>query len=255
LVREHADPMRSKSVRLDAPPASGGPEPAWEAGEPLALPSPAADVAVWMCGLVLPRAQVDALAATLSSAEMARAERFSRDDLRDRYIVGRATLRVLLGRRLGRPPAAVVLERGARGRPFAADANGLDFNVSHTEGVALIGMTVGVRIGVDVEHAARALNVEGIARKFMAPAEQRELAELEPDARRRALLRLWTCKEAMSKATGDALSAPFRWLEVETGPALRLADGPPPYGPAAWRLLPVAMPGGFLGTVALWRQG
>lgn len=247
--------MRSKSVRLDAPPAPGGPEPAWAASEPLVLPSPAAGVDVWICGLGRTRAQVDELAAVLSAAELARSARFGRDDLRDRYIVGRATLRTLLGRRLGRAPAAVVIERGTRGRPFAADANGLDFNVSHTEGVALIGMTVGVRIGVDVEHDARQLNVEGVARKFMAASEQRALADLEPDARRRALLRLWTCKEAMSKATGDALSAPFGRLEVETGPALRLADGPPPYGPAAWRLLPVAMPGGFLGTVALWRQG
>ena len=247
--------MRSKSVRLDAPPAPGGIEPAWSASAPLALPAPAADVEVWICGLVRSRTQVDELAAALSAAERARAARFGRDELRDRYVVGRATLRMLLGRRLGRAPAAVVIERGTRGRPFAADANGLDFNVSHTQGVALIGMTVGVRIGVDVEHAARELNVEGIARKFMAPEEQRALSDLEPDARRRALLRLWTCKEAMSKATGDALSAPFRRLEVETSAALRLADGPPPYVPADWRLLPVAMPGGFLGTVALWRQG
>jgi len=247
--------MRSKFVRLDAPPTAGGPERTWSASEPLALPSPAADVDVWICGLARTRAQVDELAADLSAAERARAARFGRDDLRDRYIVGRATLRMLLGRRLGRAPAAVVIERGTRGRPFAADANGLDFNVSHTEGVALIGMTVGVRIGVDVEHAARQLNVEGVARKFMAPLEQRRLADLEPDARRRALLRLWTCKEAMSKATGDALSAPFRHLRVETDAGLRLAEGPPPYGPADWRLLSVAMPGGFLGTVALWRQG
>jgi hypothetical protein len=58
----------------------------------------------------------------------------------------------------------------------------------------------------------------------------------------------------MSKATGDALSAPFRRLCVDIGPALRLADGLPPYDPAAWQLLPVAMPCGFLGTVALWRH-
>jgi len=130
-----------------------------------------------------------------------------------------------------------VIERGTRGRPFAADANGLDFNVSHTEGVALIGMTVGVRIGVDVEHAARELNVEGIARKFMAPHEQRALSTSSRRAPP-ALLRLWTCKEAMSKATGDALSAPFRRLEVETGARLRLADGPPPVRPRRLRLLP-----------------
>ena len=89
----------------------------------------------------------------------------------------------------------------------------------------------------------------------MGPDEQRTLAGLAPDARRRALLRLWTCKEAMSKATGDALAAPFRRLSVATAAGLRLADGPAPYVPAAWRLAAADAPGAFLATVALWHRG
>ena len=86
----------------------------------------------------------------------------------------------------------------------------------------------------------------------MAPDEQAALASLAPDQRRRALLRLWTCKEAMSKATGDALSAPFRGISIAVNGDLRLNGGPPPYAPGAWRLLAIAVPGGFLATVALW---
>ncbi len=227
------------------------PEPA--GGGPVALPSPAPGVDVWMCALARPAAEVRALAATLSPAEAARAARFGRDELRDRYVVGRATLRVLLGARLNCPPAAVAIGRGERGRPFAVAAGRLDFNVSHTAGVALVGFAEGVRIGVDVEHGSRRVNVDGVARKFMAPSEHARLAALDADTRRRALLRLWTCKEAMSKATGDALSAPFRRMAVDTGDALRLTDGPPPYVPAAWRLLAVSAPGDFLATVALWK--
>jgi hypothetical protein len=33
---------------------------------------------------------------------------------------------------------------------------------------------------------------------------------------------------------------------------LRVAAGPPPYTPNAWRLLPIAIAGGYLATVALW---
>ena len=140
-----------------------------------------------------------------------------------------------------------------RGRPFVDAAVDLDFNVSHTAGTALFAITSGQRIGVDIEHRERRLNVDGVARKFMAAREQAVLAGLDPDARRRTLLRLWTCKEAMSKATGDALSAPFRQMEVEIEPALRLAAGPQPYEAARWRLCPVAAPPDFLATVALWR--
>ena len=221
---------------------------------PAALPSPAPRVDVWMCDLARSSEDVAALAAALSPAEHARAARFGRPELRARYVVGRATLRSLLGRRLGVAPGAVVIERGRRGRPQVAGAPGLDFNVSHTRGVAVFGIATSGRIGVDIEHEAREVNVAGIARKFMSPREQSALAALAEEARRRTLLRLWTCKEAMSKATGDALSAPFRRLDVELAPALRLVDGPAPYTASRWRLLPVEIPGGYLATVALWHE-
>jgi 4'-phosphopantetheinyl transferase len=246
LVRDHAVSVRGNAVRLDEPAGAGN------RSAPNALPSPSAEVAVWMCELARPADEIRALATTLSPAERARAARFGRPDLRDRYVVGRATLRMLLGKRLGRAPAEVEIRRGTRGRPNVADAGTLDFNVSHTDGVAIFGFTEDHRIGVDIEHGERRLNVDGIARKFMAPGEQAALDRLAPDERRRALLRLWTCKEAMSKATGDAMSAPFRRISIDIHRELRLVAGPPPYTPGAWRLMPIAIVGGYLATVALW---
>jgi len=233
-------------VSLDEPAGRGN------HADPIALPSPVSDVAVWTCGLARPDGETRDLAALLSPVERGRAARFGRPELRDRYIVGRATLRILLGRRLGRDPAEVEIRRGARGRPHVADGGTLDFNVSHTDGVAIFGFTNDHRIGVDIEHGERQLNVDGIARKFMAPDEQSAIKHLAPDERRRALLRLWTCKEAMSKATGDAMSAPFRRISIAADDDLRVVGGPPPYAPGAWRLLPIAVAGGYLATVALW---
>ena len=77
------------------------------------------------------------------------------------------------------------------------------------------GLPPGARVGVDVEHAGRAVNADGLARKFLCERERAALAPLDADARRGRFLRLWTCKEAMSKATGDALSAQGK-LEVKT---------------------------------------
>jgi len=218
------------------------------------LPAPAPDVEVWMCDLAQSDGEIRALATSLSASENMRAARFGRKDLSDRYIVGRATLRIVLARHLRIAPAAVEIARGVRGRPCIgnAQASGLDFNVSHTNEVAFIGITSGQRIGVDIEHGERTLNVDGVARKFMSEREQSMLAALDADTRRRAILRLWTCKESMSKATGDALSAPFRRLDVDTVTGLRLRNGPPPYTPEQWRLLPVVVPGDFIATVAIW---
>ena len=222
-------------------------------GALVALPPPVAGVQLWSCPLARSEDEVRGLAQLLSPAETARARRFGTAILRDRYIVGRAALRMLLGRRLTLDPARVIIERGPRGRPFAADAGDLDFNVAHTDGLALIGITVGQRIGVDIEHAERCVNVEGVARKFMTSNERDALSPLAANVRRVALLRLWTCKEAMSKATGDALSAPFRAIDIAPGVRPELVAGPAPYAPGAWALHAMTVRGHYLATVALWQ--
>jgi 4'-phosphopantetheinyl transferase len=242
-------------VSVDDFPPPGKLDRAPAAGNAISLPPVAAPVDLWWLALDREDAEAAALADTLSTEEIARADRFGTELLRRRWIVGRATLRGLLGHALGVAPASVALVRGRRGRPQLAVPT-LDFNVSHTCGMALVGIAAtphaGMRIGVDVEHGGRRVNADGLSRKFLSAREQSALAPLPPEARRQGFLRLWTCKEAMSKATGDALSAPFRHLEVSLSGGLALAAGPAPYAPADWALHAVAMPEGFLATVAVW---
>jgi 4'-phosphopantetheinyl transferase len=222
--------------------------------EPCALPTPTHEVSLWWCSLALDDADRDRLEWSLSAAERHRMQRFGNDALRSRYLAGRSALRGLLGLRLGVAPDAVPIVTGPRGRPQLEAHPDLDFNVSHTGGAALIGIGHAVRIGVDIERTDRAINAAGIARKFMTAGERADPGMADPEEARRRVLRLWTCKEAMSKATGDALSAPFSRIHVEVTPRLRLADGPPPYRPAHWRLHPVAAPEGYLATLAIWRE-
>ena len=194
------------------------------------------------------------LHAWLAPAEHARAARYGTAALARRYTVGRAALRYVLGGLLGLAPQRVPIERGARGRPQLAGDSEVDFNVSNTRDVVLIGVATraGTRIGVDVEHGERDVRDRGLARKFCTPRERALLDGLDDTGHRRRFLRLWTCKEAMSKATGDALGAPLRRLDVELDP-LRLADGPPPYTAEHWTLLAPAVPADYVATVALWR--
>jgi 4'-phosphopantetheinyl transferase len=225
---------------------------------PRALAPVAPGVALWWCALGRTPDEIADLATWLAPAETARAARFGSDALRHRWIAGRAALRLLLGDALGVPPAAVAIHRGARGRPQLADAGqGIDFNVSHTQDVALIAIArniaAGLRIGVDVERADRDVGADRLARKFLTAREQATLAGRAPDERRRLFLRYWTCKEAMSKATGDGLIAPFRHLEVELLDGLRLGAGPTPYLPRCWSLHPVDVPAGWFATLAIWR--
>ena len=163
----------------------------------------------------------------------------------------------MLASELGIDPAKVPLQRGRRGRPELAAPHTLDFNVSHTRDVALIAIAHGLpppsRIGVDIERVDRIVNADGLARKFLTGRERAAIAPLAVDTRRRGFLRLWTCKEAMSKATGDALLAPFREIDVTVDDGLQLRAGPPPYTPGHWQLFAADIAEDFLATVAVWR--
>ena len=236
-------------MSVDDFPAPGNPDGGLG---PLALASAFADVALWWAPLAASDSEIARVSSWLAPAEHARAARFGREALSRRYIAGRALLRWLLGRTLGLPPHSVPIVRGARGRPQLAGDAALDFNVSHTQGVALIGITRESRIGVDVERIDRMVRADGLARKFLTAAEQATLAPLPEPERRARFLRYWTCKEAMSKATGDGLSAPFRRLEVRLNRDIELAAGPPPYEPPQWRLHAIDVPDTYLATVALW---
>src|SRR5438552_1469508 len=104
------------------------------------LPAPVRECELWLCRLDRDTNATDALAALLSAPERARAARFGTDVLRNRWIAGRATLRSLLGAKLGIEPHAVQLRSGRRGRPELATPRNLDFNVSHTQGIAIIAI-------------------------------------------------------------------------------------------------------------------
>jgi 4'-phosphopantetheinyl transferase len=227
---------------------AGGSAPA-----PNAIASPFRDISLWWISLA-PGVDCRHLAAELSDTERERMQRFATDVLRDRYLIGRAALRRLLGRTLGVESASVPIERGPRGRPQLTGIQGIDFNVSHTTDAALIAIARRVKVGVDVERADRSIHSLGIARKFLTERERAALPSSDPDGARRRILRLWTCKEAMSKATGDALSAPFRRLDVEIEPSLRLADGPAPYDPRDFALFAGEVPASHFATIAVWRQ-
>jgi 4'-phosphopantetheinyl transferase len=207
---------------------------------------------LWSCSLA-PQPGNAGLIDWLSRDERARMQRFGHDALRTRYLIGRASLRWVLAQTIGITPQSVMIERGAHGRPQLDAAAGIDFNVSHTTDMALIGVSRESRIGVDIERADRVIHSPRLARRILTDRERAALPATD-DAIRRRILRLWTCKEALAKATGDAMSAPFGRLDIATEPALQLIDGPPPYHPRDFVLFPASVPDEYVATVALWRR-
>ncbi|MEH2158545.1 4'-phosphopantetheinyl transferase HetI [Nostoc sp.] len=167
------------------------------------------EIHVWRIDLDQPESQLQNLAATLSSDETARAERFYFQEHRQRFIAGRGILRTILGSYLGIQPLHVEFNYQHRGKPVLADKfadSRLAFNLSHSQGLGLCAVNCTRPIGVDLEYIRPMSDLEALAKRFFLPREYETLRSLSPNQQQEVFFRYWTCKEAYLKATGDGLS-------------------------------------------------
>lgn len=163
----------------------------------------------------------------LSADEMARADRFVRAEDRTRFILARAALRHLLGQAVSAPPEKLAFSVGPYGKPFLADWPDVQFNVSHSGSLALIGISAERPIGVDIELMRENIDELALARHFFCEQERRFLATLEGEAQLTAFYEIWTCKEAVLKAFGVGISSHLKDFCVHRTP-LGIAIKPEP---------------------------
>ncbi|MGW9302714.1 4'-phosphopantetheinyl transferase family protein [Streptomyces cyaneofuscatus] len=175
------------------------------------LEVPADDVHLWALDTPGGTRVPAAAAAELAPAERRRAAAFVRPSGRLLYVRAHLALRRLLSAYTGIAPALLELRRdacprcaGPHGRPVLADPPGLHFSLSHSHGLALIGIAR-TPVGVDVQRVPTARTVE-LCLPVLRPREQRELLDLPAAARPRAFGELWTRKEALLKGIGTGLS-------------------------------------------------
>ena len=111
------------------------------------------EVHVWGYLLGEPDDVVDAWSRVLAGDERDRADRFVRREDRGRWIVAHGVLRHLLARYCGVAPESIAFDHGASGKPAVAGAAGgaVTFNLAHSHGGALLAVTNGAPIGVDLE--------------------------------------------------------------------------------------------------------
>ena len=178
------------------------------------------EIHVWRIELDQPEVQLQNLAATLSSDEIARAERFYFQEHRQRFIAGRGTIRSILGRYLDIQPRQVQFNYQQRGKPVLGDTfadSGLAFNLSHSQALGLCAVNFTREIGVDLEYIRPMSDLEALAKRFFLPREYEMLRSLSANQQQEVFFRYWTCKEAYLKATGDGL-AQLEQIEVSLTP-------------------------------------
>lgn len=200
-----------------APPSSQRPEIWATPGTEVRLADD--EVHVWRVSLDAVACRAPSLWWILADGERARADTFRFPDDRRRFILVRAVLRFLLGRYLDRDPNDLTLEASSTGKPRLTSAGeDIQFNVSHSHGLALIAVATRRRVGVDVERIRRDVDALAIAARAFCPREVATLRAVPAERRTQAFFAGWTRKEAYVKATGDGFARPLDGFEVSLAP-------------------------------------
>lgn len=154
---------------------------------------------------------LDEATSILSPDERERAGRFRFPQHRRRFTRCRTLLRQLLGQHLSRDPASLIFRYGEWGKP---ELDGVHFNVSHSDRIAVIAWSSDYPLGVDVEHIDRTKDVAALAHTAFSPIECETFDALPAEAQVEAFYRTWARKEAYMKLAGRGFSLPSHSFTV-----------------------------------------
>src|SRR5262249_34513654 len=142
---------------------------------PLSLVLAPGTVHVWRAPLDRRPEECRRLSETLSEDERQKAARFHFEVHRTRFIVCRGLLRGLLMRYLGVAAGDLQFSYGQYGKPALTGVqppSSLEFNVSHSEGMALFAVTPDRPVGVDVEQVRLPANLHGLVASVFSVNER-----------------------------------------------------------------------------------
>jgi 4'-phosphopantetheinyl transferase len=153
---------------------------------------------------------VKEFAPLLSPDEAERAARFHFQHDRGNFIAARGLLRTILAHYTKISAANLQFSYSENGKPSlvsAAQFGNLNFNLSHSDGLALYAVTRNRDLGIDVESMRPFADMDEIAVRCFSNEEQSSLRSLESPQQEEKFFRYWTRKEAVLKCSGEGFSA------------------------------------------------
>jgi 4'-phosphopantetheinyl transferase len=178
-------------------------------------------VHIWRAALDLPSHCVETLHEKLSIDERRKAESFRFERDRNRFIVSVGILRTILGYYIAVDPRELQFCYGSRGKPRlqgGSGKTGIQFNLSHSEGLALYAFCRDREVGIDVEYIRDVPEMAQIVQQFFSAGERIAFNALPDHKKREAFFNCWTRKEAFIKAIGEGLYQPLDAFDVSVEP-------------------------------------
>ena len=172
------------------------------------------EVDVWCMALDQDPALIEQFHQTLAIDEQERAAKFYFPKDRQHFIVARGLRRLILGRYLDQAPAQLRFVYNAYGKPSLEVTTSLHFNLSHSKGLALLGVSSDRELVIDLEYIRTDFPVDQVAKSVFSVSEQNILRSLPDALKPEAFFNAWTRKEAYIKALGQGLSIPLDQFDV-----------------------------------------
>ena len=212
------------------------------------------EVHIWRADLDLHESFQSSFLKLLSADEKNRAEKFRFDKDSRHFTIARGILRSLIGQYLEINPAEIFFQYSEYGKPAIANNKSLQFNISHSQNIALFAFTKKFNVGVDVEFVNPDIEVKDIAAKFFSTNEIMNLFALPEKQQTLGFFNCWTRKEAFIKAVGEGLSFPLDKFEVSlepNKPAKLLTTDWQPEAVSNWSLYSMSPAANFVGSLAI----
>jgi len=204
-------------------------------------------VRVWIVPVDVPPDTVARCRDVLDDGERARVAAFLSPRDRQRFTVAHGALRILAGRELEAPSAALTWTPGRHGKPeLVPPWSGLHTSLSHSGDLIAAAISTDRPVGVDVQHLVPGLDAVGLSARFFPPDEAGYVAAgRDASARADRLAHLWARKEAVVKAVGGRLWPNLK-IAVHSRDIVSCAEPASPH-----RVADVCAPASFRAAVAL----
>ncbi|MFF4402709.1 4'-phosphopantetheinyl transferase family protein [Streptomyces sp. NPDC001480] len=134
-----------------------------------------------------------------------------------RFAVSRVILKHAAAQVLNVAPTDLDLAYQLGGRPTLRGlGEELHLSLAHTDDLVVVGLSGAGPVGVDAESVTRRISLDLLRDHVCTPREAEALAALPDEESTAAFLRLWTLKEAYTKALGQGMrrrfaAVGFRW--------------------------------------------
>lgn len=184
----------------------------------------------------------------LSTDELRKAQTYKSHKARELFVLSRAMLRSFAANIQRKEAKQIAIELSTSGKPFFPTTKQGDtvyFNISHAWPHAVLAFTRAAECGVDIEMTQQGHDWEKVASLVLHPKERSNNA-LRPSTGGE-FIKLWTRKEAASKAIGRGLSWDFSSFRVcpESGQVIS-NEGRHPITVCSFESAPHASPKGWV---------